>query len=288
MNKTGKFFLYAGYTITAVIFFLYYLFPAEQVIHHLKNSLANTRPDLEVAIDMIKPVFPPGLKINRFNLAYKKKNIINLDQLKLQPKIFTLFGSEKQLVFKGKIGQGRLVGQTSLKPAVNSSEIELEVRLGAIEIKNLAALESLTDYQLAGILDGEIFYKNKGPFGNGTAVLEISKGSIKFKPPFFTITKIDITKIETDLILRNKNLDIKNCTLKGPQLNGKVAGIILLRQPLENSILKLSGLLKPTPELIASLKKKLPSGLFSVGLIKKKGLSFKIHGTIAKPGFSLK
>jgi len=288
MNKTGKFFLYAGYTITAVIFFLYYLFPSEQVKTHLKNSLANTRPELELAVDLIKPVFPPGLKINQLNLAYKKKDIINFDQLKLQPKIFTLFGSEKQLVFKGKIGKGGLTGKTSLKPTENSSEIEIEARLGAIQIKDLAALESLTDYQLSGILDGKIFYKNKGLFGNGTATLGISKGSIKFKPPFFTITKIDITKIETDLILRNRNLDIKNCTLKSPQMNGKVAGIILLRQPLENSILKLSGLLKPTPELIAGLKKKLPAGLFSVGLIKAKGLSFKIHGTIAKPGFSLK
>ncbi|WP_207692523.1 type II secretion system protein GspN [Desulfonema limicola] len=165
--------------------------------------------------------------------------------------------------------------------------VQADSLLEGIQIKNIQALQNLSDYNLAGVLGGTIAYKGTRTSNIADGDISILNCIVELKTPFFNLKDLTFTQIDSKITLHNlQNLQIKETILKGSQAGGSISGTVTLKNPYEKSILNLSGTINPHPALIAKL-----GAMASLFLKQKQGSSgfpFKITGTLEKPDFSLK
>ncbi len=98
------------------------------------------------------------------------------------------------------------------------------------------------------------------------------------------LATLNFSTIKADLILENSRLHVRRLNGVGSELNLSLKGLILLRTPMEQSMLNLEGEVMPKASHLASL-----SAVAAVSMLfgdSAKGLPFKLKGTVSKPKFS--
>ena len=83
-------------------------------------------------------------------------------------------------------------------------------------------------------------------------------------------------------------LQIRNCEGIGDQIEGKLTGSILFRNPIEESRITLSLTIKPQPAFIEDHKNDMIGGLLSTANAQKRGVVFRISGTINNPRYVIR
>ena len=123
--------------------------------------------------------------------------------------------------------------------------------------------------------------------GGGTAEvsLEISQAHITLDPPLMGLEGMEFSLIKAQLIVTPRMMQIRSCEANGDQFESKLTGSIVFRQPFEESRLTLSMTVKPQPAFLADHKNDMIGGLLSSGNAQKRGLIFRISGTLHNPNY---
>ncbi|MDM8523388.1 type II secretion system protein GspN [Desulfococcaceae bacterium HSG8] len=288
-----KVFLYFIYIAAVTIFFIYYLFPSEEVKNYIAFKISNANPDITVTIDNVKPVFPPGLGLYAISFFSEGQvKLIESEQMKITPGLLSLFRNKKIFSFKGKSCQGILEGKASFIKSDTSPKIAaVTAKLSGIRINDIPAVKNLEGYKISGILDGDIIYSENGESDEiANAKLTVSDSAVAFSEsdskkmgllaPLLKVGEFKFKTINADMVIdNNRKLQIKGCTIKGEQMNGDISGDIRLKAPLKKSVLNLKATIRPHPTLVATL------GKAASFLFKKGSFTFKISGTFEKPRF---
>jgi type II secretion system protein N len=289
MRNTKAIIFYAGFTCLTMLFFLYWLFPSDLLRQYVETLVNRINPELSVSIEEIELIFPPGLSLSTVDVRHKDYAMVRVDAARIAPRLLSIFGDSKAVKFTLETSDGTADGVAVVGFSEEVPRLSLTVDIAGIQLNQLAALRGVPDYIIAGILDGRIDFTSKdGRTGNGQASLGITKCRIEPLNPVFNVERIEFRSIDTDLALTPKRVQIRKFDAKGRQLNGKVTGSIYIRAPYDSSRLNLSGIVRPHPEFTARLKKSVPIALLGGRDLSRQGLPFKISGTVAKPGFSLK
>jgi type II secretion system protein N len=281
--------LYIAYIGSAAIFFLYYLFPSDIVRGYIVSQIGKQIPALQIGIREIRPSLPPGLSIIGLDLVFDGETLIVADRLKLSPTIGSLFGDVVSLNFGASASGGGLNGRIDFSRANPGERMSLEATLAGIQLQNFSFFRDLEGHKLTGLLGGNVKFENQGGSKQkGNADVRVSEFMIQLSAPIFGIDYLTFKAIEADAILADQVLQITQCTLKGPEMDGKLSGTISLKNPIEESLLNLTGTVKPHHQFLAAVKKTMP--VISMLSQKRAGdavMSFKIDGLLKKPAFSL-
>jgi len=300
MNTTKKRIFYSLYTITAIILFLYLLFPSHEIKNFIKYKASSIKPGYIMEIEDVTLAFPPGINLHMLSILNDNELLIDMEQARIVPSLMSLAGSNPEFNIKARAYEGIVNTKVNLKKneQKNASDlpagipIQTDSILERIQIGQIKALQNISifnsaGYNLTGVLGGKITYNGTGSSGVADANLSISNCIVEFKTPFFNLKDLAFTQIDAKITLHNfQNLQIKETIIKGNQAGGNISGTITLKKPSGKSILNLSGTIKPQPALIAKL-----GGMASLFLKQKQGSTgfpFRITGTLEKPGFSLK
>lgn len=120
----------------------------------------------------------------------------------------------------------------------------------------------------------------------GSSHLVLTHTVIQSSDPFMRQIKLATLKFDTltaDLTFENDAFHIRDLNAAGQQLNIGLKGTILMRTPMDRSLLNLEGELTPKAEQLASLSAfAAVSMLFGNGT---KGLPFHVKGTLGNPQF---
>jgi type II secretion system protein N len=288
MSRSKRILLYICVGIAAAVGFLYYLFPSESMKDLIVAGISAANPNLKISIEKIKPVLPPGIALQHIDLDYGKVALIDAAYAKLVPLPWTLFKNRKTVSFKITTSQGRIDGQAFILSA-DAQSMNLNAALSGIQLDQVAGLKELPNYEISGVLNGTIAINgSQSSDRTARAILDISQCTVDLLRPIFSLDKFAFSRIEAELTLDARRILINKCDLKGEELDGRISGTIQLQEPYERTLLNLSGVLKPHPELIARIKQTIPVDLFSGKNIQRTGLPFTITGTIENPGFSLR
>lgn len=124
----------------------------------------------------------------------------------------------------------------------------------------------------------------------GTADIntEIRPARISLENPFMGVETLEFTSISAQMTLTPRMLQIRNCDATGGQLESKLTGSIVFRQPMSNSRLTLSLTVKPLPAFIADHKEDMIGGLLASENAQKRGVVFRISGTIGNPRYVIR
>lgn len=280
-----KWVVVAGYIFLVTLVSLYYQFPTEALTSYINYRLSESLPQFHLTIKQIRPSFPPGMKLSSPMLYRLGKEFIGMDQLTIRPKYLTIFSRTKSFVLSCLLTGGRIdaTAQMTLdKPLLN-----IDLSIDHVEINGIPAIKAMMPHSVSGALNGQITYNNQPPFGNGKAEMGLANCTIDFKPAFFGMNQLKMESITAKAELSDQQLKIETIEVKGRELNGKATGAVTLRQPLDQSSMNISGQVTPTPALMKSLADILPISAIAENSASS-GIPFKISGSIASPGFSLR
>ena len=285
MTTTQKWFLYTAYVLAAASVFIYVLFPTAAVKRFIGVQLTKRYPDVQVTIGNIKPTLPPGLRLDRIGLQSGARNWLDIEVFKCWPALQSLPRAAKKINFKATVASGKIEGQVTLDSAANNHRLALTSRLSGIELDRIAALAALQSPKLGGTLSGNV---DVDPTGNTSAKFVLAPCRVEVVLPLIELERIEFQTVEADLTLANGRIQIKECILKGKQLDGLFAGFITPGTPPADSRIDLKGSLKLHHVFLTALRETIPADLFPKRRTPDGGFPLQISGTLAKPSFSFR
>lgn len=288
MKPTTKIFLYIVFGLVALVFFLYFRFPSEIVKHALEDQIKKADPKASLEVDQINPTIPPGLKLEPLSVRYADQPIIRFDFLKIRPSLLYLFSSSGRYTCRGDIGSGNLRGRAVTDVENDRTQSKVTVTLNRVPLNYLDILHKWKGYKADGELDANIAFDSTKGGGTANVEVEISPARIAFDPPLMGITALDFSQLKSQLVVTRRMLQIKNCDAVGNQIDGKITGSIVFRDPIEESRMSLSLTLKPQQEFLADHKDDMIGGLLSSPNAQKRGVVFRITGTINNPRYVIR
>jgi len=286
MKRSGKIFFYALYAAGAVCVFLYLLFPSQTVSELIMAKIAQYNDDIQVDIDDAHPTFPPGLKLQPLDISYAGMPMLEMGYVSIVPGLFSVFGKEKKVAFKGSLGDGDLKGQVTLISDGKRPQTRINADLVNVPIDVFGILQQWPDYQLAGDINSNIDYdSNQGAGGTAEIRIDIRPAKIVFGQPLLGLEQMEFSQIESHMNITPRMIQIKRCELSGNQLEGKITGSIIFRRPIQNSRITLSCTVKPQPAFLAMHKDSMIAGLLGSATAQKRGIVLRISGTLGRPNY---
>ena len=289
MKRLRKWTLYIVYTLVVTGFFFYYLFPSQAAIDYISNYLDSRYPDYMLTIAGIKPAFPPGLVFESVRIAYKGDDWAELDQFRVRPRYMSVFSARKRIIFHADAYGGEIRGTIDFEKGDKNHKINAAADMSGIRIGDIEHIQTLSGRKIAGLLNSSINYTgDTGMSGKVGITVDISDCEVGLANPVFSINTIAFDKVDAELIVDRRQLLLKHCNADGNQMNGKLTGVVVFRNPFGKSRLDLKGNVTPHHLLMASLKKVMPESLLPKKKPGDKGYPLKLYGTIEKPKFSLR
>jgi type II secretion system protein N len=278
--------LYGIYIFVVAVFFLYYLFPSETIANYVTSRFNRVNPDINLVIDHASLAFPLGLKLHDASVYYLSTEVFKTDHLKIVPNFLSLFRSKIVFFFKGSAFGGILEGRGEFDKNRPDQHAVIAVKLSGINIKEISAVKHFVGRNITGLLEGNFTFRNSGKSDRELdAGFSISDGEVELLMPILEQKSIPFTKLETDITIKNERLNIKRCTIKGDPLDGSISGLVTLREPLDQSSLRLSGMIEPNPKFFEKLGKDFPVTLLPKNILSKKVVRIRIYGSLDTPRF---
>jgi len=288
MKPATKIFLYVVFGVAALVIFLYLRFPSELAKLALQDEVKSVDPRVSLEIDRIKPVIPPGLKLEPLSARYADMPILRMNFLKIRPSLFNIFSSSSRYAYRGEIGSGHLKGRTVTVVKNNRPQSKITVTLNRVPLNYLEILQQWKGIKADGELDADIVFDTAKGGGTADVDLEISPARIAFDPPLMDVAALDFSQLKGRLMVTRRMLQIKNCDAVGNQIDGKLTGTIVLREPFEESRMSLSLTVKPRQAFLSDHKNDMIGGLLSPADAQKRGLVFRITGTLNNPRYVIR
>jgi type II secretion system protein N len=278
--------LYGIYILAVAVFFLYALFPSNTVATYVASRFNRVNSDITIDIDRVSPAFPLGLKLHDANVYYLSTKVFKTDYLKIVPSFLSLFRPKIVFFFKGSACEGRLEGRGEFDRSRPGQQAAIAVKFSGMNIKDITAVKHFLGRGIIGLLEGNFTYRNNGGLSRELdAEFVISNGELELLVPILKQKSMPFTKLETNIAIKNDRFNIKRCTIKSDQLDGSISGLVNLKDPLDHSRLRLSGLIKPKPEFFEKLGKDFPVNLLPNKILSKKVVRIRIYGSLDQPRF---
>ena len=288
MKQTTKIFLYIAFGVVLLVLFLYTRFPSEMVKSTVAARIHAIDPKADLDTDEISLTIPPGLKMKPLSVDYAEQPIFHMDDLKVTPSLFSLFTSAKHYSYHGNIGSGVLDGRAETAIQNKREQTKVAMTLTRVPLNYIDLLNQWKSYVPDGELDATVNFDSLKGGGTADINLEISPARISFDPPLMGIEALDFNQIKAQLVVTQRMLQFRNCEAFGDQIEGKITGSIVFRKPIEDSRLTLSLTVKPQPAFIEDHKNDAIGGMLSAGSAQKRGMVFRVSGTIQNPRYVIR
>lgn len=288
--KIKTFFIYFCYTGFAFIVLAYFLFPGQKIAKIVSQRINEISPDIEVDLKKINPVLPLGFKTEDSVVAVNKGVNIPIDSIIVYPEILTVFNKKKSAEFNIKAFSGLIKGSISANFKKSLSQFDLQADFSNLKIKDITFSNDVSTVILAFNAGGECGYHAVSPKkGKGSGKITLSDFTAMVNNAFLDqlgIYQFDFNPIDIKYKIDGNKLSILKCTGQGSELKRfSLKGEVVLKQPLEKSIMDLRGELTPDASYLSNL-----AGISSIAMLfngSAKGIPFKIKGTPKNPKLSL-
>ena len=285
MNRKKQL-LYGIYILAVAVFFLYFLFPSDTVATYVASRFNRINSDITITVDHASLAFPLGLNLHDASVYYLSTEVFKTDHLKIVPDFLSLFRSKIVLFFKGSAFEGSLEGKGEFDKSRPDQHAVIAVKLYGINIKRISAVKHFVGRSITGSLEGNFTYRNSGKSDRELdAGFIISDGELELLMPILKQKNIPFTKLETNITIKNERFNLKRCIMKSNDLDGSISGLVFLKDPFDQSRLRLSGLIKPNPKFIEMLGKDLPLNILPKNILSKKVVRIRIYGILDAPRF---
>ena len=274
--------------MVAMGFFLYWLFPSRTVSDLIVSQIKQVSPAFQVDIKNAFAAFPPGLKLEPVAMAYADLPIARFDYLKVTPSLLSFLKGPMQFDFNGSLGTGTFKGKAALTTD-ERPQTQVTISLDRIPIDLLEFLKQWPNYKVAGDMNAYVDFDSlKGTGGTTNISLDLAPAKVTFNNALMGIEQLEFSQIQAEMTITPRMLQIKRCEANGAQLEGKITGSIVFRQPIQSSRLTLSCTLKPQAAFVAEHRNDMIAAVLGSESAQKRGIIFRISGTLDNPSYVIR
>lgn len=288
MSRPKTILLYFGVVLIAAVAFLYLRFPSEAVKEFISAKVSQSAPGVEIEIESLSPRLPTGATMKNVGLRYDQQLLLTAEQAKISARPTSLISGKKAISYLVSTSGGQVKGRAIFMNDAAGPGVDLKARFNAIQLLEIPAIETLSGFKVEGILDGIVNVNGSERNGTAQTAFTVSQCAINMVQPLLGLEKLSFQLIEAELAMIGQRVTIKKCHLNGEEVDGRIEGSLTVRNPYGQTRLNLRGVLKPQPAFSAKLSKMIPAALLSGTNIQRKGIPFRINGTIDRPGYSLR
>lgn len=236
----------------ATVFFLYYLFPKDNIEDYIGYQVFRVDPNLRLTIGDLGLHFPPYAKARDTNIYYQQQPLLSVSSARIRPGLATLFNRGTMAVFNGRAHKGRFNGKITRGDASDRRSIAVSIDLAGIELDDISGLKSISGLSLSGQVAGNVHFIDDRPRPDqGSVDLVFTDCTFQLAKAIFDIKTVRFNRIEMKLDIQDKTVSIRRLEMTGPQVNATFDGHIELRKPVIISRLNLIGKVRLHAEFTA-------------------------------------
>ena len=285
MKQLRSWLAYSFYVAVLGALFVYILFPAEAVSRYIVARVTAVDPEVRLAIGDVSPILPPGLKLKQVTVAHIDGDLLEVPEIRLYPRWFSLLGRQPSLAYTAVAGRGHVRGAATAAESSTGRQVRWDAELQGVRVEELGLPQPLAAYGLKGVVSGKIrYFRGK----NRTAEIRMTVTDMTLAPPkpVLGIRQLQFENVRTEATLENRKLKLSRVTLTGQQINGELAGNVVLDRPLTDSTVSLGGMLQLNLRAQGSQTAPRPGDPDDISLTGK--VPVRIQGTLGNPTVSLR
>ncbi len=233
--------------IAMLLIFLYLRFPGEALTDYAKAAVTARYPGVTLAIDTIRPSFPPGFAFS--DIAVGKKDrpdpILRLDGLTIRPAGLALLRGRLAFIAAAEGYGGEVRGRVDFtRPFSLQGPLTAAMDIRNLRVDKWTLLRDLFVRQVTGTLKGAIAFSGTAEAlknGTGTVDFTLTNGTYPLQEAFLGLDRIDYTRVEGKASFRNGALKVTQLTLTGDKMRCSLKGNILLADDFQASQIDLNG-----------------------------------------------
>ena len=288
MTITNKILLYTGFTIIALFVSLYLRFPSDLIKELMLKQVEEAQPDARIDTQELALMMPPGVKLEPLAVSYADIPIVRMDLIKVKPQLLSLLSDIKRFDLRGQMGSGEFRGTAETGFEANRRHERVTLNLSRVPLEFIEILSQWPSFIPEGAMDANIKFDAVKAGGTADINMEVAPASITLDPPVMGIESLEFSRLKAQITATPRMIQIRNCEAEGDQIEGKITGSIILRDPMENSRITVSLTLKPQPAFLEDHKGDMIGGLLATGNAQKRGLVFRISGTLSNPRYVIR
>jgi len=286
--RTKPVLLYVLFFITALLIFIYLLFPQKDAARLFSNSFGQENSNLKFFCEKVTLKIPFKLDIKNSKLLIHKTMELKPESLEINliPALFS--NKSKKIVFQSYINQGLLKGSLYFDDYSSLVLLKTDIFASKIKIDNYIYKTDLAEILLGCEINGEYQDNKINKTKDGEGKLIIKDFSAKMENSLFNklnLSVVDFSEIKLEFDHQLNMVNISHCIAKGSVINLKLNGKITVL-PDSNAKLDLKGvLLKDSPYLAKFSNMAVVRAV--AGNILNQGIKFTIKGTLKNPKISI-
>jgi len=240
-------FAYILFGIIIVIVFLHLRFPGHVLRDYLVSVAVARNPDAVLVIGAVKPVFPPGVKLEKisYGSSQNPEATIQINELRARPSFLKFFRGKTTLFLKGEVYGGSLTGYCDFANFLSLAKpSRWEIKLNDCSLEKFGYVRGTLNRAISGKLNANVAYLRSyeriGESG-GTGDFTVVNGSYPLMQNILGFDSIAFSKIEGRFNIKGDNLKIERMKLTGTQFNCSLQGDIVMNRDFELSPVTISG-----------------------------------------------
>lgn len=272
---------YAAFSATVFLLALLYTLP-----HDLIARRAIDRATMHAPVDIefreASFAFPNGYHFQGLRLSARERPDLPLllEELTLRALLLRLLFGERAVAFRGSLFGGELTGDAVARGAGAAVELAIQdLDLGRASPSFLAPPARITGRASLGLVlsgDGVTIRSAEGEARLSVRGLRLEK----LQAHGITLPNLSFEELDGQARIRAARLEVEELRARGPELGFRLSGDILLREPLEQSVLNLELAIDVPPEAPPAVK-------MATALLPPKPTSqparWSLRGTPARP-----
>jgi len=286
-TSSSRFFLYMIYGLLLTAVLLYVRFPTDKFKSFCEQRVEQSFSASDCSIGGIHYSFPTSVvfeKVRMTKSSGEQQSAFIIDQFKLSPGIrfwqtFTIFGD---------LYSGTIRATLSLEKDKKTYTLT-DIVVNNVNLNEILKDQGVVDRKVTGSLSGSGRYSaewNSLTASEGKARIEVTTGEIEFLQPILSLTAINFTSINLDIII-GEQVELQQGKLKSENFNADFEGSVDVMDSLLASRVNLSGLLEPKREFLQSHPMEAKMVQQYAERYNKSALPFKLRGTVANPTFRI-
>ncbi len=247
LRKVRNFFGYLVAGAVMLVFFLYLRFPGDAAKNWLKSYGMGRLPDLVFVIDAVEPSFPPGVKIKNITAAFRQRPeaTIHADNLAVSPGWLSLLRGRVCVLAEASAYDGNLHVRNEFTRTFSlDGPFSTVVKFNGLRLDKCLWFQNALSRRLWGTLNGSLTFNGSAAgwrSGTGKTAAVLSNGGLVLTEKLLGFDRIDFSRADLKMELRDKALKIAELKINGDKLSITLKGNILLADDFTKSRLELNG-----------------------------------------------